>query len=57
MRTIESSTSASMIKLIARNYSIWKSMMEDLVYCKELYDLLESKALNLIKQGQKSGRK
>ena len=27
----------TMIKLNSFNYSIWKSMMEDLLYCKDLY--------------------
>ena len=26
-----------MIKLNSMNYSIWKRMMEDLLYCKDLY--------------------
>ena len=30
--------SGPMIKLIATNYSLWKSMMEDLLNCKDLYD-------------------
>ena len=33
--------SGSMIKLIAINYSLWKSMMEDLLNCKDLYDPIE----------------
>uniref|UniRef100_A0A2N9IW04 Integrase catalytic domain-containing protein n=1 Tax=Fagus sylvatica TaxID=28930 RepID=A0A2N9IW04_FAGSY len=31
-------TSGTMIKLSASNYSIWKSMMEDVLYCKDLHD-------------------
>ena len=30
-----------MIKLIATNYSLWKSMMEDLLNYKDLYDHIE----------------
>ena len=33
--------SGSMIKLIATNYSLWKSMMEDLLNFKDLYDPIE----------------
>ena len=33
--------SGSMIKLIATNYSLWTSMMEDLLNCKDLYDPIE----------------
>ena len=32
------SYSGPMIKLIATNYSLWKSMIEDLLNCKDLYD-------------------
>ena len=35
------SYSSPMIKLIATNYSLWKSMMEDLLNCKDLYDSIE----------------
>ena len=35
------SYSGPMIKLIATNYSLWKSMMEDLLNCKDLYDPIE----------------
>ena len=35
------SYSGPMIKLIEMNYSLWKSMMEDLVNCKDLYDPIE----------------
>ena len=31
--------SGPMIKLTTTNYSLWKSMMEDLLNCKDLYDL------------------
>ena len=30
-----------MIKLTATNYSLWKSMMEDLLNCKDLYDPID----------------
>ena len=30
-----------MIKLTTANYSLWKSMIEDLLNCKDLYDLIE----------------
>ena len=30
-----------MIKLTVTNYSLWKSMMEDLFNCKDLYDPIE----------------
>ena len=30
-----------MIKLTASNYSIWKTMMEDIIYCKELFEPIE----------------
>ena len=30
-----------MIKLTTTNYLLWKSMMEDLLYCKDLYDPIE----------------
>ena len=32
------SYSGPMIKSIAINYSLWKSIMEDLLNCKDLYD-------------------
>ena len=35
------SYSSPMIKLIVTNYSLWKSMMEDLLNCKDLYDPIE----------------
>ena len=31
----------TMIKLSASNYSIWKPMMEDVLYCKDLHDFIE----------------
>ena len=35
------SYSGPMIKLTVTNYSLWKSMMEDLLNCKDLYDLIK----------------
>ena len=35
------SYSSPMIKLTTTNYSLWKSMMEDLLNCKHLYDPIE----------------
>ena len=35
------SYSSLMIKLTVTNYSLWKSMMEDLLDCKDLYDPIE----------------
>ena len=31
-----------MVKLTSINYSIWRPMMEDLLYCKDLYDPIET---------------
>ena len=28
----------TMVKLLASNYSIWKQMIEDVLYCKDLHD-------------------
>ena len=33
----------TMIKLDSTNYSIWKSRVEDLSFCKDLYDPIERK--------------
>ena len=30
-----------MIKLTTSNYSIWKTRMEDILYCKELFEPIE----------------
>ena len=30
--------SSGMIKLISSNYSIWKTRMKDILYCKELFE-------------------
>ena len=32
---------STMIKLSASNYSIWKPMMEYVLYCKDLHDPIE----------------
>ena len=32
-----------MIKLNSLNYSTWKRMMEDFLYCKDLYKLIRLK--------------
>ena len=32
---------STMIKLSASNYSIWKLIMEDILYCKDLHDFIE----------------
>jgi hypothetical protein len=40
-----------MVKLTASNYSIWKTRMEDILYCKELFEPIE---LNVIKQDAKT---
>jgi hypothetical protein len=44
-------SSNSMVKLTASNYSIWKTRMEDILYCKELFEPIE---LNVIKQDAKT---
>ena len=46
MATEDSSLSA-MIKLTASNYAIWNLLMENLLYCKDLYDSLENKGKKL----------
>jgi hypothetical protein len=33
----EGATTSGMIKLDSSNYSLWKPMMEDIFYCKDLY--------------------
>ena len=40
-------TSGTMIKLSASNYSIWKSMIEDVLYCKDLHDPIEGDSARL----------
>jgi hypothetical protein len=34
----EGVTTSGMIKLDSSNYSLWKPMMEDILYCKYLYE-------------------
>jgi hypothetical protein len=34
-------SSNSMVKLTASNYLIWKTRMEDLLYCKKLFNPIE----------------
>jgi len=34
----DSDTPIGMVKLDASNYALWKPMMEDLLYCKDLYE-------------------
>ncbi|CAL2254439.1 unnamed protein product [Prunus armeniaca] len=41
MEESSSSSSATMLKLTASNYSIWKPRMEDILYCKDLYEPLQ----------------
>jgi hypothetical protein len=43
--------SNSMVKLTASNYSIWKTRMKDILYCKELFEPIE---LNVIKPDAKT---
>jgi hypothetical protein len=33
----EGATTSGMIKLDSSKYSLWKPMMEDILYCKDLY--------------------
>ncbi|XP_022843230.1 ras-related protein RABH1d-like [Olea europaea var. sylvestris] len=41
--SMEESSSGAMIKLTITNYILWRPRMEDLLSCKDLYDLLEIK--------------
>ena len=38
---MENMTINTMVKLSASNYSIWKPIMEDVLYCKDLHDPIE----------------
>ena len=38
---MEESLGAAMIRLTSSNYSIWKPRMEDILYCKDLYALID----------------
>jgi hypothetical protein len=40
-----------MVKLTTSNYSIWKTRMEDILYCKELFEPIE---LNELKPDAKT---
>ena len=40
-------TSGIMIKLKSPNYCIWKPKMEDILYCNNLYDPIESDSAKL----------
>ena len=42
MEESTSTASATMIKLTSSNYSIWKPRMEDILYCKDLYQPLQN---------------
>lgn len=42
MESTSGSGGSSMVKLTSTNYSIWRPMMEDLLYCKDLYDPIET---------------
>ena len=39
---------SGMIKLIASNYSIWKTRIKDILYCKELFELIECRGYKLV---------
>ena len=41
------STFGTMMKLTSPNYSIWKPKMEDILYCNNLYDPIESDSAKL----------
>jgi hypothetical protein len=34
----ECATTSGMIKPNSSNYSLWKPMMEDIIYCKDFYE-------------------
>ena len=38
---MDSSSNSSMVKLTSTNYSIWRPMMEDFLFCKDLYDPID----------------
>ena len=40
--------SRAMIMLLATNYALWKPHMEDILFCKDLYNPLENKWDKLI---------
>ena len=35
----------TMVKLTSSNYDIWKMLMTDVLYCKDLYDPIEYKGV------------
>ena len=39
---------SGMIKLTASNYSIWNTRMEDILYCKELFESIECRSYKLV---------
>jgi hypothetical protein len=41
----EGATTSDMIKLDSSNYSLWKSIVEDILYCKDLYQLIVEEKL------------
>ena len=47
----------TMIKLAASNYLIWKPMMEDVLYCKDLHDLIEGDSAKPSKMSDKDQEK
>jgi hypothetical protein len=42
----EGATTSGMIKLDSSDYSLWKTMMEDILYCKNLYQLIVNEKLS-----------
>ena len=47
----------SMIMLLATNYAIWKSRMEDILFCKDLHSPLENKEENHIAKKDEEWKK
>ena len=45
------------IKLTASNYSIWKPMMEDILYCRDLHDPIEGDSAKPSKMSDKDWEK
>ena len=39
---MEANSGSSMVKLTSTNYSIWRPMIEDLLYCRDLFDPIET---------------
>ena len=44
---------STMIKLSASNYLIWKPMMKDVLYCKDLHDPIEGDNAKLSEMSDK----